>query len=60
MAMKELEKKSKIKKRGTIDDGTYFKLDDADRTLVYKIAEKICLSASFLSLSSDVIHSGNK
>ena len=60
MAMKELGKSSKIKKTGTFSDGTYFTLDDADRNLVDKMAEEICLSTRFLSLSSDAIHSGSK
>ena len=38
MAMKEQEKNSKIKRSGTFDDGTYFEIDDADRTLVNKMA----------------------
>ena len=60
MVMKELEKNSKIKKSGTFDDGTYFKLNDAERALVNKMAEEMCLSTRFLSLSSDLIHSGSK
>ena len=60
MAMKEQEKNSKIKRSGTFDDGTYFEIDDADRTLVNKMTKEICLSIRFLLLSSDVVHSESK
>ena len=53
MAMKTLFKAKKITNSGTYKDGTYFKLSDDERKLVDDMAEEICLSTRFLSLSSE-------
>ena len=57
MAIKDLYQQKKISKEGTYKDGTYFTLSTAERTLVDKMAEEICLSMRFLSLSCNEIHS---
>ena len=60
MAMKVLSKSGKISKSGTFKDGTYFELNDDERTLVNDISEEICLSTMFLSLYSDRIHGASR
>ena len=60
MAMKELYNEGKITKSGTFDDGSYFRLTPAERKTVDRMAEEICLSVRFLSLSSNALHSSSK
>ena len=60
MAIKTLHGQRKVSKSGTFDDGTYFELIVVERAMVDKMAEEICLSTRFLSLSSNALHAGSK
>ena len=60
MAMKILHNDNKISKNGKYEDGTYFELTKDERKLVDEMAEEICLSTRFLSLSSNRLHGASK
>ena len=60
IAMVDLSRSVKIKTGGSFKDGSYFKLDEVDRTLVDKMVEEICLSTRFLSLLSNVVQAARK
>ena len=64
MAMEQLHAKRKILPRatkpGNFKDGSYFKLTNAERGAVDKVAEETCLATIFLSLSCDELHYNSK
>ena len=60
MAMVNLLGTGKISSGGSFKDGSYLKLSENDRNQMDKMAEEIFLSTMFLSLSSNIIHSGSK
>ena len=60
MNMKELLDFVEMTKKGTFNDGTYFKLNEVTRGLVDAYTEEIYLATSFLSISSKKLHSQSK
>ena len=60
MALNNLRQEGKITTTGSYEDGAYFKLTNDQRIAVDKMAEDICLSVRFLSLSSNRLHSASK
>jgi hypothetical protein len=55
-----LRVEKKITNTGLYKDGDYFNLNDAERILVDKMLEEICLCTRFLSLASDKLHAARK
>lgn len=60
IAMKKLHADRRISKGGTFQDGTYFELLTSEKNLVNKMAEEVCLSTRFISLTCNEIHSWSK
>ena len=60
MAITHLHKEGKISKDGKFKDGTYYALSDKERTFVDEMAEEICMSTRFISLSKKKLHFESK
>ena len=60
MATEQLHKDRKIRKTCRFKDGVYYELDNDERKCANKMAEEICLSTRFLSLSNNKLNYASK